>query len=91
MQKPTDPPSLRPDTHCTTGAVGASPSTAPRFLLNKNCVGNEEREAKQSSKIRLASIVMRVRVSRLLYLTTIAVAMVAWLWMLFEGIEWAIY
>ena len=52
---------------------------------------NEEREAKQSSKISLASIVMRVRVSRLLYLTTIAVAMVAWLWMLFEGIEWAIY
>jgi hypothetical protein len=34
---------------------------------------------------------MRVRVSRLLFFTAIAVAMVAWLWMLFEGIEWAIF
>jgi hypothetical protein len=34
---------------------------------------------------------MRAGVFRLLFLIAIAVAMVAWLWMLFEGIEWAIY
>jgi hypothetical protein len=33
---------------------------------------------------------MRARVFRLLYLTAIAVAMIGWLWMLFEGISWAI-
>jgi len=71
--------------------LAPNPVDCPTVLAEQNRVGNEEREAKQSSKISLASIVMRVRVSRLLYLTTIAVAMVAWLWMLFEGIEWAIY
>jgi hypothetical protein len=33
---------------------------------------------------------MRARVFRLLYLTAIAVAMIGWLWMLFEGISWVI-
>jgi len=33
---------------------------------------------------------MRARLFRVLYLTAIAVAMMGWLWMLFEGIGWAI-
>jgi Flp pilus assembly pilin Flp len=32
---------------------------------------------------------MRPRVLRLLFLIAIAVAMIGWLWMLFEGIKWA--
>jgi hypothetical protein len=32
---------------------------------------------------------VRIHVLRLLYLTAIAVAMIGWLWMLFEGIVWA--
>jgi hypothetical protein len=34
---------------------------------------------------------MRAGVSRFLFLTAIAVAMAAWLWMLFEGVEWLVY
>jgi hypothetical protein len=33
---------------------------------------------------------MRARLFRVLYLTAIAVAMMGWLWMLAEGIGWAI-
>jgi hypothetical protein len=33
---------------------------------------------------------MRARTFRLLYLTAIAVAMMGWVWMLVEGIAWAI-
>jgi len=34
---------------------------------------------------------MRARWFRSLYLIAIAVVVVGWVWMLFEGIEWAIY
>jgi len=34
---------------------------------------------------------MRARLFRLLYLTAIAAMMTGWVWMLVEGIAWAIY
>jgi hypothetical protein len=32
----------------------------------------------------------RERLARSLYLSAIAMAMVGWIWMLFEGVEWAL-
>jgi hypothetical protein len=40
--------------------------------------------------VALRSKTVDSRVSKLLYLTAIAAAMIGWLWMLVEGLTWAL-
>jgi hypothetical protein len=74
--------------HCE--AVSRSPGTARGSPPGRNKIRHPYAQPTPRHAVRAAFALMRARLFRALYLFTVAIAMVGWTWLIFDGLEWLV-